>query len=160
TSRLFGGSNASEALLIIDDPGSPVGSYYGSTAANNPGRLFGTNASQSLCPTPTGCGAFVQSIVPSDGPFAGTAVAVASTSASTPTPAPNVYQGVVSGNTVTFFNIPILAPVTGGVARIFRITNVRVNATPLSGGGGGATPVVASISVSGGISLLISNPTP
>src|SRR5215470_17941664 len=38
TSRLFGGSNASEALLIIDDPGSPVGSYYGSTAANNPGR--------------------------------------------------------------------------------------------------------------------------
>src|SRR5215471_14580361 len=82
TSRLFGNSGASEALLIIDDPGSGISSYYGSTGASNPGSLFGTNANQSLCPTPaTGCGAFVQSIVPTDGPFAGTPLTVASSSA-------------------------------------------------------------------------------
>jgi hypothetical protein len=158
TSRLFGSSGVSEALLIVDDPGSGVGSYYGSTGASNPGRFFGSNASQSLCPTPaTGCGAFVQSIVPTDGPFAGTPLTVASTSAGAAIPGPNVYQGIVVGNTVTFNGIPILAPVTAGAVRVLRITNVRVNATSLSGGG--ATPVIASISISG-VSMPPSDPAP
>src|SRR5204862_4025641 len=77
------------------------------------------------------------------------------------TPVSNVYQGVVSGNTITFFGIPILAPVTTGATRTIRITNARVNATSLSGGSAaGATPVIASISISGATSLLIQNPTP
>jgi hypothetical protein len=74
---------------------------------------------------------------------------------------PNVFQGLVSGNTIQFFGVPILAPVTAGQSRTIRITNARVNATALSGGAAaGATPVIASISISGATSLLISNATP
>jgi len=62
---------------------------------------------------------------------------------------------------VTFFGIPVLAPATAGNSRIYRITNIRANATALSGGSAaGATPVIASISISGATSLLITNPTP
>jgi hypothetical protein len=61
---------------------------------------------------------------------------------------------------VTFFGIPVLAPGTTS-SRIYRITNVRVNANPLAGGSAsGASPVQASISISGATSLLISNATP
>ena len=46
-------------------------------------------------------------------------------------------------------------------SRVFRITNVRVNANPLAGGSAsGASPVQASISISGATSLLITNATP
>jgi hypothetical protein len=76
------------------------------------------------------------------------------------TPAKNVYQGVVSGNSVTFFGVPVLPPTTTG-SRVFRITNVRVNAQPLAGGSAsGASPVQASISISGATSLSISNSAP
>jgi hypothetical protein len=72
-----------------------------------------------------------------------------------------VFQGIVSGNTIQFFGVPILAPVTAGQSRTIRITNARVNATALSGGSAaGATPVIASISISGATSLLITNATP
>jgi hypothetical protein len=73
----------------------------------------------------------------------------------------NVFQGIVNSNSVTFFGIPVLPPVTTGASRVYRITNVRANATALSGGSAaGATPVIASISISGATSLLITNPTP
>jgi hypothetical protein len=66
----------------------------------------------------------------------------------------------VSSNSVTFFGIPVLAPGTTA-SRVFRITNVRVNANPLAGGSAsGASPVTASISISGATSLLITNATP
>ncbi|HZT29964.1 MAG TPA: hypothetical protein VFA33_08785 [Bryobacteraceae bacterium] len=60
--------------------------------------------------------------------------------------AANVYQGGVSGSTVTFNGVPIDPPGTTGV-RTFRITNVRVNATAVAPGGSG-TPgqVVALVS--------------
>jgi hypothetical protein len=171
TSRLLPITNVSntvsEALLLLDDPGSGVASYYGSGGAgsSNPGKFFGTNANQILCSTPlTGCAAVVSSVTPTDGPFAGTPVAAATPSAqgvTASTPAANIYQGVVSGNTITFFGVPVLAPVTSGASRTIRITNARVNATQLGGGSAaGATPVIASISISGATSLLISNATP
>jgi len=182
TSRLLPVSNVSnnisEALLLLDEPGSGQASYTGIAGGGNPGGVFGTNAAQTLCSQGfstggdtangplTGCKAFVSSITPTSGPFAGLPVAVATTTAQgvnppTPSPAPNVFQGVVNGNTITFFGIPILAPVTSGASRTIRITNARVNATALSGGSAaGATPVIASISISGATSLLISNPTP
>ena len=66
----------------------------------------------------------------------------------------------MNGNSVTFFGIPVLAPGTTA-SRMFRITNVRVNANPLAGGSAsGASPVQASISISGATSLLITNATP
>ena len=58
---------------------------------------------------------------------------------------------------VTFFGVPVLPPTTTGL-RVFRITNVRVDATPLIGGSAsGASPVQASIAISGATSLSITN---
>jgi hypothetical protein len=81
----------------------------------------------------------------------------------TTTPGANVFQGIVTpgSNQVTFFGIPVLPPVTSGSSRVYRITNIRVNATTLGAtSASGATPVIASVSISGATSLLIQNPTP
>jgi hypothetical protein len=131
-------NNISEALLIIDEPGSFLPSY-------------GSSLPQVLCTTPLiGCTATVGAV---PGPTLNTAVSSGST------PAPNVYQGVVNGNTVTFYGIPVLAPGASGT-RVFRITNVRVSAQPLApaSNGAGAMPVQASVVISGGLSLPIPSP--
>ena len=130
------GASVSEALLLVDEPGSNLGGY-------------GAMLPQVLCTTPlTGCPATVGYQVN------GTAVVPGTT-----TPAPNVYQGVVSGNSVTFYGVPALPPTTTGT-RVYRITNVRVNATPLAGGSlSGATAVYASISISPASALSISQST-
>jgi hypothetical protein len=130
-------NNTSEALLLIDEPGSGL-----------PG--FGPSLGQKLCTSPlTGCAATV-------GVIGGVATPVGADT----TFAPNVYQGVVNGNSVTFFGVPVMPPTTTG-SRVFRITNVRVNAQPLAGGSAsGASPVQASISISGATSLSISNSAP
>jgi len=151
TSRLFGsagaGGTASEALLLIDEPGSAVGG-------------FGTTLPQVACATPfNACPAFVGFPVnPVSGaasPTAGMVTAVGGT-----TPAPNVYQGVVNGNSVTFFGVPILPPTTTG-SRVFRITDVRINANTLPGGSSsGATPVSTSILISPSNALGIQNAIP
>jgi hypothetical protein len=143
TSRLFASSGTSEALLLIDEPGSGLG-------GDGPLRA------QKLCATPfTGCTATVSTAaetatnggiplsIGSDGLFAA-----------------NVYQGIVSGNSVTFNGVPVLAPTTTG-SRVFRISNVRINAQPLSGGSAsGGTAVQASVSTSPAGALTISNSTP
>jgi hypothetical protein len=152
TSRLIGSTTgASEALLLIDEPGSGIG---------GPVANFGPNANQSLCPTPlTGCIEYAADVgagalVASNSPSLGTGV-VATTQGY------NVFQGIVNGNAVTFFGVPVLPPVSTGISRVFRITNVRANATTLSGGSAaGATPVVASISTSNSSTLPITQPTP
>jgi len=135
TSRLIptgASNNISEALLLIDEPGSGLPGY-------------GPSLAQKLCTTPvTGCNA--------------TAGAGGTTIGSDGTYAPNVYQGLVTGNTVTFFGVPVNPPTTTG-SRVFRITNVRVNAVPLAGGSAsGASPVQASIATSTGISISNSAP--
>jgi hypothetical protein len=72
----------------------------------------------------------------------------------------NVYQGVVQGNSVTFFGVPVLPPASAGNQRVFRITNVRGNANGLGGGtAAGVSQMISSISVSGATSLPIANPT-
>jgi trimeric autotransporter adhesin len=130
-------NNVSEALLLIDEPGSGLPTY-------------GASLPQMLCTTSlVGCAAMVGAV---PGPTLNTAVSSGSS------PAPNVYQGVVSGNSVTFIGIPVLVPGAAGV-RVFRITNVRVNAQYLAGSPS-ASPVQASMSISGGISVPIQNPSP
>jgi len=63
--------------------------------------------------------------------------------ASRGTPATRMAKGYV------FKNVKFTEP-GQAAARVFRITNIRANATTLSGGSAaGATPVVASISISG-----------
>ncbi|HEY1493822.1 MAG TPA: Ig-like domain-containing protein, partial [Candidatus Solibacter sp.] len=152
TSRLLpvsGVSTAtSEALLLIDEPGSGLPS---------PAPNFGTMAPQNLCETPLqGCVEYVSQA-------AGTNVLVATDApqgTSATTNGKNVFRGIVSANSVTFFGIPALNPGPNGT-RVFRITNVRVNASPLGGRSiSEASPVTASILISGATSLLLSNATP
>jgi hypothetical protein len=123
-------SSSSEALLMIDEPGVGV-----LPAGPLPGKV---------CTTPlTGCAQTVGTgYVPVEGTAQGS----------------NIFQGIVSGNQVTFFGVPVLPPGTTA-SRVLRITNLRVNAASLGGGSAsGVAQVIASISVSGSSALPISNP--
>ena len=51
---------------------------------------------------------------------------------------PNVFSGIVAGNQVTFFSVPVL-PASSNGARVFRFTNVRANIAVLSPGGNQAS---------------------
>jgi hypothetical protein len=154
TSRLLGNTTAgaSEALLLIDEP-------------NNGGPQsesgYGPSLPQIVCTTPlygagpNGCPQWVGSTS-----YGGPGVPVSGSSTST-TPGANVFQGIVSAASVTFQGIPVLPPVSSGLARVYRITNVRVNANGAGGGlNGGPGQVNASISVSPAGSLPITNPNP
>ena len=125
TSRLQDSTSGSEALLIVDEPGS---SLTGS----------GPAGAQLACATPlTGCAIVSNGGEPYDG-----------------SPGhPNVFQGVVSGNTVTF-NVPFSYSASDGVGlppqavRVLRITNLRVNASAVAVGPVPGS-VLASISAPG-----------
>jgi len=158
TSRLLGTnntSNASEALLLIDEPGSGLTGY-------------GPAQAQILCNNPSaGCTEWL-----GNSTTGGTAVPVASNpnttcvgnpavcsfNATALPPAPNMFQGIVSGNQVTFFGVPVEAPGSTG-QRVFRITNLRGNTSAITGGGAVPGQVTASISFSSSSSIPISNPT-
>jgi hypothetical protein len=151
--------NTNEALLLIDEPGS-----------TDPGIAagFGPTAPQVLC----GAGGLPDSSVGA-GNYgcpewvalnSGVNVMVGGTS-TTPgtTPGPNMFSGVWGGssapNQVTFFGIPIMPPTTQGSERVFRITNIRINANGLSGGTlAGTNQVYAYVSISGPTSVPINNP--
>ena len=163
TSRLLGnlsGYNASEALLLIDEPnGGATGSQAG----------YGPQVSQIFCSTPqygagtNGCPEYVGT---TNIAGAVTGVPVSATNIGgapyyNGTPGANVFQGIVTGSAVTFEGIPVLPPVTSGLSRVYRITNVRVNANGGAGGvSGGVAQVSASISTNGATSLQITNPNP
>jgi hypothetical protein len=163
TSRLLTASAVSEALLLIDEPNSGL-------AAPLPG--YGPQQPFTPCPYPgptqNGCAgptspapAYVLTQTAGAPPVAyQTAVTSATAAPGAASPAPNTYQGVVSGNQVTFYGVPVVPPGTTG-ARVFRITNVRVNASGIGGGSAsGSLPVQASILTSNPSALPISNPTP
>ena len=61
--------------------------------------------------------------------------------------AANVYQGIVSNNSVTFYGIPIL-PASSNGTRIFRMTNLRVNANGFTGSGPIPNVINGAVSVS------------
>jgi hypothetical protein len=140
TSRLLG--NGSEALLLIDEPG-----------ATGLGGI-GPALPQNRCTTPlTGCLAYVGTVTDAGG--TGTYAVYPQYSN---TAASNVFQGVTNGSQVTFYGVPILAPVSTGLSRIFRITNIRVNANGITGGGSGFQSVLAQISVNN-VPVSVTNPT-
>ena len=121
TSRLMSTTTqASEALLLIDDPGS--------TLPTGPIGGWGPKAPQIPCAQLTTGGCTTYAGTAADG--VGTLYYVASSSATAPyTPAANVYQGVLNQlgpNTITFYGVPVLPPVTSGISRTYRVTNVRV----------------------------------
>jgi len=143
TSRLFSSNGLSEALLMIDDPGAAVPNGYGNFLP------------QMVCPNLNGCVEFVGNTAASGSIPAGTGVPVTTSGGSTA--APNVFQGVVTGNQVTFYGVPILPPTTTG-SRIFRITNVRANANGISGGGPTPGAITGTISVSPSNAFTINQP--
>jgi hypothetical protein len=162
TSRLFSTApNVSEALLMIDEPGS-------TSPAPIPG--FGPAAPQSVCPTPaSGCTEFATDIGAEPGFPAGFTVATNTNNGAAVTPGAtagfNVFQGVVNPDgihpqLVTFFGIPVLAPASTGTSRVFRITNIRANASVFSGTVAGTQQLIAQITVSNPSALPITNSVP
>jgi hypothetical protein len=145
TSRLFSSSGFSEALLMIDEPGSSTVTGYGA------------NQVQNVCTTPTtgGCVEYVGN----NGcvTLTGYGCGVPTTTAGGSTPAPNVFSGVVSGNQVTFYGVPILPPSTTG-SRVYRITNIRANANGISGGGPTPGTITGSVSISPANAFTINQP--
>jgi hypothetical protein len=123
TNRVDSGTlpSPSDILLIVDEPGT---TFNGSPLL--------------VCPTPlSGCtfpGTSTTLNVPGPEPYNGTTV-------TSGTPAvtvsrPNVYRGVITGtNQVQFIGVPIDPPGTSS-RRVFRFTNMRVNASAASGGFG------------------------
>ena len=157
--------NTSEALLLIDEPlsGLQIGSGSGGTWPG-PGNI-GPGAPQTLCVNGIqpasymgagsgGCPEYVVQVGTS-----GNQDYVMSSTAGTYTPPANVYAGVVSSNQVTFFGIPILPPTSANISRVFRMTNIRINANALGASGSpGTFQVQASISISGSTSVPIYTP--
>jgi hypothetical protein len=143
TSRLVSSSTSgvgypSEAILLIDEP---------TTLSNGVVAGFGPNAPLVPCTTPlTGCDAW--GVATTD--IAGTSpIVVAGIASGVLSPAPNAYQGVVNGNQITFFGVPILPPGTAGYSRSYRITNIRANTQYLGpASSNGVSWVTASLSAS------------
>jgi len=149
TSRLINGS-VSEALLLIDEPGSGL-------TAVVPGS--GPQAPQTVCSSASngaGVGGCQQYPVLVGG------IAVQSSSSTTVTAPANIYQGLwssVAPNQIQFDGIPILPPVTSGVSRVYRITNIRANVNGLSGAGfAGTQQLSASVSISSSTSVTLNTP--
>ncbi len=148
-------TNTSEALLLIDEPGS------GLPMGGTPVPGWGPGAAQLLCASGGvpysivgagvgGCTEYAQQL--------GNGDYVMSSSASTPVAGANVFAGIVSSNQVTFYGIPIMPPTSSTVARVFRMTNIRINANAFGGSLAGEASVIASVSISGPTSLPINNP--
>jgi len=167
TSRLLGTNSvtgASEALLLVDEPGSGEGGY-GPTV---PQIVCGAPQSGAQNPQPAGVVNGCPQFVGNSNIVGGTGVAVASNpntgvgGAFNPAalnPGANVFQGIVSGNQVQFFGIPVQPPVSSGAERVYRITNIRANANGVTAGGPTPGAVTASLSISSSTSIPITNST-
>lgn len=150
TSRIVGPvSNASEALILIDEP-FPIGSTQVPANApvplNSPTQSYcavsATNGSLNGCGL-TGTGGGVGAL----GPYSGAAGRA------------NIFQGLqVGANSVAWLGLPIDAPGTNAV-RTIRITNVRGNACQLGTSSTLIpTQIVMFVSVNGSQQVSINNP--
>jgi len=147
----------SEALLLIDEPNAPAGAGAGfpfAVCASSAGNLLvGAGAG--------GCSLFASTVpAPTGSPVTGSVYAATTSTTGGAGTVVNVFQGIVpaGSNQVIFNGVPILAPGTTGLARVFRITNIRASAAQLGGGGTfqGTTSILAGITISNG--LLVQSP--
>ena len=158
-----GGSTGNDIMLVIDEPGTlslaaatslgiqGLGPNVGLQGPGAQPSINGvcTTLSQATATVQANCPAFAILANPSAGYWATEAQNVPGNNAI------NAYQGVVSGansNIVTFTNVPLVPPVTGGVFRDFRIVNARVNP---AGAPGAVTVSVTSTSVVGSSTLSV-----
>jgi len=135
TSRLLANNPGSEAILTVDEPRATP---------------LETSAAQT-CLT-TGCTAIAANVGGASNPnefkaaFDRTTGAACASAGGNCVINPNVFQGTVSGNSVSFIGVPIDPPGTAAT-RIYRITNVRANATiPAPGGSNTPGQIIALIS--------------
>jgi len=151
TSRLING-NVSEALLLIDEPGSGLAPVVPGTGPQAPQKVCSSAAAGA---GPTGCPQYPL-ILP------GQSTPVMSSNATTYADPANVYQGEwfsFAPNQIQFFGIPVLPPVSAGVTRIYRITNIRANVSGFSGAAlQGTQQLNASVSISGSTSITVNQP--
>jgi hypothetical protein len=126
TSRLLNGS-VSAALLLLDDPNSGLASPVPGYGPAEPFTFCGT-------PLPE-CAAWAQQVTGTDGNLYKVAVSGPAASAIPANAAPNVYQGVVMGNQVTFYGVPVLPPGTTGARFSYHEYSSRKSRTPGSGSG-------------------------
>jgi hypothetical protein len=171
-------TGTSEALLLIDEPGSglAVAPNTSTTPPSAGPTGWGPGAAQVLCSTVGATGGLATipaSLVgasvsaanggcPEYAQYVGGDFVMSSTAAGAGpySVGANVFAGIVQGNQVAFYGIPIMPPASSGVARIFRITNVRVNASALATGAfPGTQAVTAYVSISGSTSVLLSQAT-
>ncbi len=157
TSRLINGA-VSEALLLIDEPGSGLTPVVGGAGPAAPQTVC---SSASLGAGPGGC---PQTAVFANPIAGGPQVPVMQSLASNgnlSNPA-NIYQGewfAFAPNQIQFFGIPILPPVSSGTSRIYRITNIRANVSGFSGAAlQGTQQLNASVSISGSTSVTVNTP--
>jgi len=161
TSRLLSNTTtASEALLLVDEPGATNLGGYGPLVPQTP------CGNSTVGAGPGGCTEYIgQSTVQGSGatvggvPVSTVSSATACTGASPCAPGANIFQGVTSGNQVVFNGIPVMPPATSGDTRVYRITNIRVNANAISAGGATPGAVTASLSINSSSSLAITNST-
>ena len=140
----FSTTNVSEALLLIDEPGAGQHrSGSGPAAAADP-----LQRAERLARARVAC---VMTVAPGAAVSAG----LAAESRSERVPGNGQCQ---PGDLQRYSDSG--PPVTAGLARVFRITNVRANVARFSAAAvfAGTTPVLASISISGSTSLPINNP--
>ncbi|MBK7926388.1 MAG: hypothetical protein IPJ98_02545 [Bryobacterales bacterium] len=182
TSRITGttGGNWSEALLFIDEPQPVQQTLCGSDAyPEGVGVGSGQLATVGVCGNHVGTGF---GIVGPGGGFYGTGIGAydpatmapavdalayprVALNGSSPTYRGNAYQGRYSGNnSLIWQGIPIDPPGTN-TTRVFRITNVRVNASQLNNPRGNQSSVLLIVStnasgVTNPIAMPITNPSP
>ena len=137
-------TNASEALLLIDEP-FPAAAYPPATPA------VGQTVGQLACVANnnTNCA------ITSTGPGIGAAGSYNGTAGHY-----NIFQGFQSGaNAIAWTGVPIDAPGTAGT-RVIRITNIRANAFQIAGG---TTLIPTQISeivaVNGSQTILVNQPS-
>lgn len=130
---------SSEAILIIDEAGAPGSPVTGG---------------QTFCNSLNGC------VITGTGSQNASGYSVAGAEPYNGGVArPNLFGGVVVTNSLQFIGVPIDPPGTSG-HRIFRITNLRANASGVSGGPAGTPGTIqALVSISGSTALPINNPT-
>jgi hypothetical protein len=159
TSRLIGSgsvSNASEALLLIDEPNTSTNSVVSGVG---PTLTFTPCTNPAVGAGPGGCTQVISSGPANAAGGAGPGQSTSGCVSGVCGAAANTFQGLVTGNQVTFLGVPVNPPTTAGTARYYRITNVRANASALGGGGlAGTTQLLASVAISGSTSLPVSNP--
>ena len=149
--------NTNEALLLIDEPGSTDPGIVAGFGPTAPQVLCGASGlpDSSLGAGVGGCPEFVE--------LAGGVNVMTNGTTSPYSPGANVFSGVWGGssapNQVTFFGIPIMPPTSAGSERVYRITNIRINANGLSGGTlAGTNQVYAYVSISGPTSVPVNTP--